>query len=394
MPLINCPECNKQVSSFAEKCPNCGLPKSYFSIFSVKNEEPEHIIETKNISKNEPKKKRARHKLPNGYGYIKHLAGNRSHPYVAYPPTSEYTIKGNPQYKNALGYYKTYNEAYKELVLYHENGLRKDFTFKEVYEMFINEHKSNISKSTLNAYSAAFKRCKKIHDKIMRTITANEMQDILDNNPRGYSSNIQLISILKMVCEYADKAGYVDRNYGIFLKNKKKNDNEQGIPFTESDLKLMWKHRGILEIKILLILCYTGLRIGELRITKIDLNEKTMWGGLKTEKGKKRIVPIIDEIIPLYDCIDDFKKITANNFRKQVSKELADLGIYEVEKTHHTPHDARHTFNWLCDKYGVEEISKYMIIGHSLGNDIDKKVYTHRTLEELRNEISKIKVIK
>ena len=31
MVLIECPECGKRISSFAEECPNCGLPKKYFN---------------------------------------------------------------------------------------------------------------------------------------------------------------------------------------------------------------------------------------------------------------------------------------------------------------------------------------------------------------------------
>ena len=31
MALIECPECGKRISSFAEECPNCGLPKKYFN---------------------------------------------------------------------------------------------------------------------------------------------------------------------------------------------------------------------------------------------------------------------------------------------------------------------------------------------------------------------------
>src|SRR5450759_5160708 len=31
MALINCPECNKQISDRAEICPHCGLPKIYFN---------------------------------------------------------------------------------------------------------------------------------------------------------------------------------------------------------------------------------------------------------------------------------------------------------------------------------------------------------------------------
>lgn len=37
MALIECPECNKRISSFAENCPNCGLPKIYFEHTNSKN---------------------------------------------------------------------------------------------------------------------------------------------------------------------------------------------------------------------------------------------------------------------------------------------------------------------------------------------------------------------
>lgn len=39
MALVNCPECGKEVSSYAEACPNCGCPKDVI-LESIK-EEPE-----------------------------------------------------------------------------------------------------------------------------------------------------------------------------------------------------------------------------------------------------------------------------------------------------------------------------------------------------------------
>ncbi len=72
---------------------------------------------------------------------------------------------------------------------------------------------------------------------------------------------------------------------------------------------------------------------------------------------------------------------------------LKKLGIeYTETGKKHTPHDCRHTFSWLCDKYGVNDFSKHLLMGHSIGNDVEKSVYGHRTIEELRQEISKIKV--
>lgn len=70
-----------------------------------------------------------------------------------------------------------------------------------------------------------------------------------------------------------------------------------------------------------------------------------------------------------------------------MSNKLSELGI---EK--HTPHDCRHTFSALCEKYGVNENDRKRMMGHSFGNDITNAKYGHRTVDDLRGEIEKIKV--
>ena len=57
-----------------------------------------------------------------------------------------------------------------------------------------------------------------------------------------------------------------------------------------------------------------------------------------------------------------------------------------------SPHSCRHTFSRLCESYGVREADRKRMLGHSFGSDITNGVYGHRTLEELRTEIEKIKV--
>ena len=54
-------------------------------------------------------------------------------------------------------------------------------------------------------------------------------------------------------------------------------------------------------------------------------------------------------------------------------------------------HDCRHNF-LRCVKYGVRENDRERMLGHSFGGDVTNAVYGHRTLEELRTEIEKIKV--
>lgn len=58
----------------------------------------------------------------------------------------------------------------------------------------------------------------------------------------------------------------------------------------------------------------------------------------------------------------------------------------------HTPHDCRHTFSRLCEKYEVKENDRKRMLGHSFKGDITNAVYGHRDLVDLRAEIEKIKV--
>ena len=70
-----------------------------------------------------------------------------------------------------------------------------------------------------------------------------------------------------------------------------------------------------------------------------------------------------------------------------MSAALDQLGIER-----HTPHDCRHTFSMLCERYSVNENDRKRMLGHSFGTDITNAKYGHRTLEELRNEIEKIRI--
>lgn len=55
----------------------------------------------------------------------------------------------------------------------------------------------------------------------------------------------------------------------------------------------------------------------------------------------------------------------------------------------HKPHDTRHTFITKAKEVDMNEYILKMIVGHEI-RDITEKVYTHRTLEDLKNEMKKI----
>lgn len=59
-------------------------------------------------------------------------------------------------------------------------------------------------------------------------------------------------------------------------------------------------------------------------------------------------------------------------------------------QTYHTPHDCRHTFVTLLSNAHADEICIKRLVGHSSGNDVTEKVYTHKDIEQLRLAIEKI----
>ena len=53
----------------------------------------------------------------------------------------------------------------------------------------------------------------------------------------------------------------------------------------------------------------------------------------------------------------------------------------------HTPHECRHTFITIAKSNKMDEYVLKLIVGHAI-DDITEKVYTHRTVEQLRTEMN------
>lgn len=364
-------------------------------------------------------------KLPNGFGSIKKLSGNRTNPYAVYPPTKEFNNNGSPITQPALCYVNDWYIGFYALMEY-KNGTfdrekisrieikdndKKDIviqkilasynnqycvtkekkTFSEVYEMFFdwkfNKDKTRVySNSTIYATKAGFNNCKSIHDMPFEDIKTEDMQKIIDDCPLKHASKEHILNLFNQMYDYADANDLCVKKYSEYVKINTADDDEKGIPFTEYEINKIWdnsKNNSVLQC--ILIMIYSGYRIGAYKEIEINFEEQYFKGGVKTKAGKGRIVPFNKNIIPFINRKKELFCLRQSDFRKLFNEELNNIGI-----TGHTPHDCRHTFSWLCDVFKVDDISKKMMLGHSLGNDVTSLVYAHRTTEELRTEINKI----
>lgn len=376
------------------------------------------------------KKKHPR--LPNGFGSIRYLGKNRTNPYAVHPPSKEVDEKGNPRLPRALCYVSDWYTGFAVLNAYHsgkyqpgdelaiaelkdapetENALVKfilsDFTarqsaskrsrgmtFSEVYEAFykhkFEESKKEYSTSSERAIRNAFSNSSALHDRNYASLNTIDYQRVIDSCPLRYASLENIKNLFRQMTTYAMDAGIIEKDVTKNVKINIPDDDEHGVPFSDEELRVLWEHRNDNETaEMLVIMCFSGFRISEYKTLTVNLDEGYFQGGLKTAAGKNRIVPIHSAIRPLVerrmkrDGAILYPSISA--FRRSI-----EAVCKSFELSDHTPHDCRHTFSALCERYEVREADRARMLGHSL-KDITNRVYGHRTLLDLQNEIEKIK---
>ena len=323
-------------------------------------------------------------KLPNGYGQIRYLGKGRRNPYGVYPPATEEYDSGRKKTPPALCYvsdrivglavltsYKagTYKPGDEILIEKEFRGestssskllddLVTDYnkavfsisfeqkqTFSDVFHAYYLDkfgkeygYKGKKKSGEMNI-CVAYKKCKSLYSRTYESIRTEDMQKIIDSvsDKLSHSSAELPLTLFKQMDRYALANDICQKGYAQFVRIKIEDDDKHGVPFSDKDLQIM---------------CYSGFRISAYRSLEVNLREEYFKGGGKTEAGKDRIVPIHSAILPLVrrhiTKYGKFLTIDNQKFREEMYAVLARLGI-----EHHTPHDCRHTFSRLCEKFVV-----------------------------------------
>lgn len=398
MALLKCPECRHDVSDKALTCPNCGYPMNMPSSTKprIRNGKPT--------------------KLPNGYGTIYKMSGKRSKPYRAMK-TDKWIIDPvtgkSKQIRSTIGYYQSREDAMIALANYNENpyDIKADsITFSEVYEKWSENYFPTLSNpSSVRTVTAAYAYCNGLYDMRMKDIKVSHLEGTILNAQVGDSTKSRIKSLFNMMYKYAVAHDIVEKDYAsvMFANGNpiKRSRTKEVIPFSQEEIFLLWDNLdSIAFADMILIGIYSGWRPQELAILKvadIDIKVGTMLGGLKTDAGKNRIVPIHPLIKPLIEkrmkeatvmqsefLFNDANgqqgtHMTYDKYRKRFEK------VMKYLKLTHRPHETRHTFITKAKACDVDEYILKLIVGHSI-DDITEKVYTHRTIDQLRAEMEKI----
>ena len=347
--------------------------------------------------------------------------------------TNEETGRTKQIVKTLGSNYKTKGEATSALAEYLKNPYdlnNKDITFEQLYKKWFNEYIDNGHESIKYRVKAAYRYCSLIYKKKFREITIIDMKDCIYKGTatcvRGkYKGEQRLASpqsketikyLFNHIYDYALEARIVERNYAReftldkkVFQEKEKNYKSK-VPFSKEEIDKLWKSIEFVPFADMIVYaCYSGWRPTELiklKIKDVDLKNGFVKGGMKTSAGKNRLVPIhplVSSIVEKY--YKEAKSVGSDYLFNDINNKLG-IGLSYDQylsrfnkvmnalhfRTEITPHYTRHTFITKAKsrEVNMNEYVLKIIVGHDVG-DLTEHVYTHRELNDLKEEMCKIK---
>ncbi len=350
-------------------------------------------------------------KLPNGYGSITKLSGNRRNPWMV-------RVMGQEQYDDksgdyvrkrvTLGYYPTKKAALSALAEYNDNPFNPEdssITFAEVYRKYQKTKAyQKLGKSSLFSRQTAYKYCTPLHDIKVRDLNKDMLEHVLDSVQHGSSTKKNVLTVMRIVIDYAYDRNLINKKCTDGISIEYSDPTINRIPFTDKEIQTLWSMSDNWDVKVLLILLYSGMRVNELLKNyraNVNLEEKWIYVPDELAKNKEsaRYVPIHDKILDLVKWFVDNSAaheqeklmvnpngsvIAYNNF---VSRNLP--RINKSMDNPHKFHDTRHTFASKGTASGIPELYMQRIMGHT-PSSILYNTYTHITIPELLEWINKI----
>ena len=243
-------------------------------------------------------------------------------------------------------------------------------TFKELYDQWSREHYDRISDSKMTAYKIAYNRCESLYLRRWTDIRLSEFQAVVDARPSYYTAR-DVKQLCTQMGEFAIRHEYAEKNRAthVILPTLEKKEK---AAFAEDEIKALWKdyEEGHSFTAYALVMIYTGMRYGEMSTIKkenvhLDEEKPYLTGGIKSEAGRNRVIPIAAKILPLvrdmYDRGDTkLCEMREDEFRKEFDAMTSRAKVRPLK-----PHACRHTFCTELARMNVAPAVIQALAGHA-----------------------------
>ena len=377
---MQCIKCKKEIPDSSAYCLHCG--------------------------KKQTVEKRRSRKRANKQGSVYKLSGNRAKPYAVVLPAT-YDSEGNKK-QSYYGYYATKTEALNALNDVISKGVTDNIGLS--LTQIFNEWKTlkfrELSKSAVSNYNAAFKFFEPIKDKKFKDIRAIDVQQLVDSAVELGKSRAtceKIRNLYSQLCQYAMSIDLITQNYAKFLVMPTMEKAEKE-PFTREEVEKIAAAAEYDETAmIIMIFFYTGFRINELfQLTKENVHLENdipyFIGGMKTEAGKDRIIPIHSRILPYvkHFAQKESKYLIPNtkggmtHYRRFKDDRYFPL-LEKLGIKRRTPHCTRHTFATGLQAKDTKPEDIIRLMGHTDYKTTTEN-YIHQQLEQLKKSIENLEL--
>ena len=369
-------------------------------------------------------------KRENGSGTVRKVKGARGTVYYAYAPAvyTEHTDGSVTCHREALGKFARVSDAKAALTEYNKHpSLKYNYTLADVQHDWKKEAYPDIGKSTQDGYNACWSQicaaAPSLLKKPFRDIVTSDMRAVLDfwmeqheidvediygnkkkkkAGPLSLSSMTKIKSLFNQLFKYAIANKITQINYAALVKIPRGAEAGTIRALTDAEFKIVEKNwKTVPGGDAVYALCFLGFRVSEfcqLTPSSYDPAAKTLKGGLKTEAGKNRTVPVHSNILPLVEgwaaanhaslyADSSGKPYNKDRFTRNVWKPaIKALGLPEEL----TPHSARHTCATRLSAAGARPEDIQQILGHSDYSET-ANTYINQDVSALHNAMALVK---
>ena len=284
----------------------------------------------------------------------------------------------------------------------------KNTTLNDLWKIWYEKKQAEVTKRSHERYYKSYNLyLSHLKNKPIRELTYHELQQAISVPVKGTSKYLK--TLLNKIYKMAMKNNIVDKDISELLEISQKKSVTR--PVKVIDIKTIKKIRKYSNennctnklkkiADMTLIMLYTGMRSGEIRSIKkenIFFNENYMIGGIKTEAGKDRIIPIHpkikDLIIFYYNEFPNKDFLFSQTKSKKAFSEVTFVNNFiefrNLLNFTNNRYACRHTFITELKKLNVTESKIKRIVGHK-SLDVTDGVYTHYSPQDLLIEVKKL----
>lgn len=315
-------------------------------------------------------------RLPNNYGTVYKLKGNRRRPWIARKQMGDIVDYATGRVKRlytTVGYYTTKGEAIAALGAFNDvtdpSKTHAAITVRELYDRWSEEHYKTIKNPRM--YRGAFALLSPFWDEPFESLKLDDIITCLSKSDKSENAKALAKSMLMQMSDYGIVHELIQNDRRGIYRHIPVGDRSPKIVrriFTPDEIRQCWQLHQLHD-NIVLILLYTGVRTSELlALTENDVDWSAHCFHIRQAKTKAgvRTVPIADKIMPL------MRQYIATDERPSYDF----LYKWMVKYCGHRPHDTRHTFTTMCVESAVDQRIIDAMVGHSSGN-LSLSVYTH-----------------